>query len=373
MGKYIKETNLILFNLLIIVYLGFRGTADGEEYSLLIIIGLISIISFFLEYIFIEKLNGIPLLLGGIFNLYIGISYFNGSVILAALFFLEYFVEAKGKRELAYISDLGLFFLSLKNGTWEEYLLIVTIANMFVILYKEGNSRIDFLENNREELRREIFLIQEKLKDEKINRKQSEIAVRLEERNNLSREMHDKIGHTVSGAILQIEAAKIVLKEDTQGGEKLLDNTLKLLREGVDEIRGILREIKPVQEELGINNLKKLLIEKINNTSFKYKLNYSGYLEEISIEQWTVIINSVRELTTNSLKYSKGSLVKVNIEVLNKIIKIEVSDDGYGANSFKKGIGLTAIEERVNELDGKVIIDGSTGFSVNIILKKVGI
>jgi signal transduction histidine kinase len=60
--------------------------------------------------------------------------------------------------------------------------------------------------------------------------------------------------------------------------------------------------------------------------------------------------------------------------VYNKIIKFEVKDNGYGAGNaakienMSKGMGLKGIEERSIGIGGKVIIDGSKGFSVITLL-----
>jgi len=56
------------------------------------------------------------------------------------------------------------------------------------------------------------------------------------------------------------------------------------------------------------------------------------------------------------------------VEVLNTLIKVEVKDDGIGCFRIEKGLGLSGIEERTMNLNGKVIFDGSSGFSVIILL-----
>ena len=56
------------------------------------------------------------------------------------------------------------------------------------------------------------------------------------------------------------------------------------------------------------------------------------------------------------------------MEVLNTLLKVEIKDDGIGCIKIIKGLGLSGIEERTMNLNGKVIIDGSNGFSVIILL-----
>ncbi|MFR4998633.1 MAG: two-component sensor histidine kinase, partial [Clostridium paraputrificum] len=68
----------------------------------------------------------------------------------------------------------------------------------------------------------------------------------------------------------------------------------------------------------------------------------------------------------------KGNKIKVNIEVLNKYIKVEVIDDGIGSNKIIKGMGLQALEERLLNLQGNLILDGSRGFRAIMIFKEEG-
>jgi signal transduction histidine kinase len=74
------------------------------------------------------------------------------------------------------------------------------------------------------------------------------------------------------------------------------------------------------------------------------------------------------EAMTNTLKYAHASDIKINIQVLNKLIKQEIKDNGVGSFNIIKGLGLKGIEERCANMGGKVIIDGSKGFSIIALL-----
>ena len=64
------------------------------------------------------------------------------------------------------------------------------------------------------------------------------------------------------------------------------------------------------------------------------------------------------------MKYSKATKVTINIVILNKVIKLEVKDDGVGCSTIIKGLGISGMDERVGNEGGKLIVDGSQGFSV---------
>ena len=71
------------------------------------------------------------------------------------------------------------------------------------------------------------------------------------------------------------------------------------------------------------------------------------------------------ETLTNTLKHSGADEFSLKISVMNKVIRAEFKDNGKGSDSFRKGTGLTAIEERTVLTDGKCIFPAQTdGFSV---------
>jgi len=51
---------------------------------------------------------------------------------------------------------------------------------------------------------------------------------------------------------------------------------------------------------------------------------------------------------------------------------VEVSDDGIGSNKIIKGMGLQSLEERMLNLQGNLILDGSRGFTAIMIFKEEG-
>ncbi|MGL5749920.1 MAG: sensor histidine kinase, partial [Paraclostridium sp.] len=258
--------------------------------------------------------------------------------------------------------------LSYTKSNHIEYITFTIIGYAFVALYNEYTKVNYKKENEIEEKRKYINKLNQKLDKSQELIKQSIYTTKLEERNILSQKIHDKVGHTIAGSLMQLEATKIVINKDKDKSIQLIDNTINVLRIGMDDIRNILRTINPTDEQIGISKIKMLLEEKTKNTNFKFNLIHQGDLNKISKGQWMCIYGGIRELSTNSMKYSQGNNIHVNITVFNKLIKTEVKDNGIGCRSTKKGIGLNSIEQRVIDLDGKILIDGSNGFSVILLL-----
>lgn len=190
----------------------------------------------------------------------------------------------------------------------------------------------------------------------------------IEERNSIAQKIHDKVGHTLAGSIIQLEAAGLILDKDREKAKDIVVNVTTNLKEGMESIRKTLRTIKPAPEQLGINRLKLILEEFTKDTNIKTFFSYTGSLDVISHLQWKIIIDNVKESLTNALKYSGATRIDVKLEVMNRLVKAEVIDNGRGELSIKKGMGLSGMEERTENAGGNLIIDGSGGFSVITLL-----
>jgi signal transduction histidine kinase len=95
-------------------------------------------------------------------------------------------------------------------------------------------------------------------------------------------------------------------------------------------------------------------------------------MERISPIQWKIIIANIGESLTNTMKYANANAIAIHIEVLNKVVKTEIKDNGIGTPSIVKGLGIRGMEERSGNIGGKIIIDGSNGFSVITLLPLEG-
>ncbi|QOR35084.1 sensor histidine kinase [Clostridium sp. 'deep sea'] len=249
-----------------------------------------------------------------------------------------------------------------------EFALLININCLLYIVISKASSAMQRLTDLNDSLRKKNHYLQNRLDKDKSYENELKELSQLEERNKIAQQIHDNIGHTITGSVMQLEAAKALLKINPEKSSSLIDSTLKVLRKGMEQIRQTLTDIKPSSEQLGLHNLKVLLSETQKVNSLKYNLFYDENIDVITYLQWRVILKNVKEAITNTVKYSKATKLNIKIEVLNKLIKVEVKDNGIGALSVKKGLGILGMEERTQNLNGTVIIDGSNGFSVITIL-----
>lgn len=364
MESWILRTKLLIVLFCIITYLSEEG-GDIPYVLLLILIYIIATMVFHIS----NKQTLRKIILYLVCALLTLSSYYLDPLFayLLPLNLLEIFQYNGLKKILSVILvSLPVFFPAMTHIP--EYLLISAFSFTVFILSSDTFERIAGLKNENDILREKIETLYSRLDASTEHEEQIRYLSQLEERNSVAQKIHDRIGHVLAGSLIQLEAALVVLDKDRENSREMIRNVIMVLKEGMENIRSTLRSTKPAPEQLGINRLKGLL----NDFSLKHKiktlLSYKGSLDRITHLQWRVILDNTREALTNTLKYGAAQQVNVKIEVLNKLIRMEIIDDGKGAASIKKSLGLRGIEERTENSGGKVILDGSNGFSVITLL-----
>lgn len=248
------------------------------------------------------------------------------------------------------------------------YGLAAALCLMLYISTCRLQARLALREEERDKLQDDARRLTRALADNEEYARQSEYTIILEERGRLSQQIHDEIGHSMAGALIQMEAARRLLDTNREKAEELLGNAIVISKEGLERIRLTLKQSKPPAEQLGIGRLQLFVDELSARQDIRATLNYAGDLDTITQLQWRIIQANVTEAVTNSLKYSGAESIAVEVLVLNKFVKAVVRDDGRGADKVVKGLGIVGMEERAASEGGTIIVDGSRGFSVTTLL-----
>lgn len=249
-----------------------------------------------------------------------------------------------------------------------QYGLIAVFSFVIYIMLIQFTTRIENQEAQMDNMRKDLAKLSKSLNENKELIRQSEYTFKLEERNRLAQVFHDKIGHAMTGALIQMEAAKRLQENDKMKAQELLQNAINISKEGIENIRMTLKSLKPPQEQMGINRLKFFIDEFSVKHSIAIPFLYKGNMEMITPIQWKIIHENITEALTNALKYSEATAIAIELHVLNAMIRAEVKDNGNGVQKIKKGLGIIGMEERTASINGTIIVDGTDGFSVTMLL-----
>ncbi|MES2503804.1 MAG: sensor histidine kinase [Myxococcota bacterium] len=162
----------------------------------------------------------------------------------------------------------------------------------------------------------------------------------IEERQRLSRDIHDGVGSVLSALILQAEQAGSIEIQD-------------LAREALQETR---YAISIMRDDLDLNlQIKNCLDLFAKRNHINSRLNIPGNLSSISHTRALSILRILQESLTNIAKHAQAHNVEVNASFEQNQLLLDIKDDGIGFDPTKipkNHYGIRNIEERVQQMGG---------------------
>ncbi len=296
------------------------------------------------------------------------ISYFYHSFYIAIIIEAAFMLKRKESLSvgiLTVIVSLVKYFMllyykySIGNLSQIVFFIIMNVLILGVIsfakYYKEEKEKKD-------ELYTELLKTHTKLK-EYSNRVKELVAI--EERNKIARDIHDTLGHSMTGVIMQIEMADHMIGKDDDSVSKLLSNAKCSAREGLQKIREIVETLEPNKNiSKGIESIKVLINRFKEITRVDISLKIKGRVVRTSETVNTVLYRVIQESLTNSIRHGHANRININIKYLEHNINFIIQDNGNGADKIHKGFGLKGIINRIESIGGKVCFKSEDGFVV---------
>jgi len=205
------------------------------------------------------------------------------------------------------------------------------------------------------------------LKDK--NKELEEISI-LKERSRIAREIHDTLGHTLTGAIVQLEVARKMVPVDEDKAIEAIDKTQKITRDGFAEVKRAIKALRPIMiEDSTLEEALQALIEKTQNHC--QVIIHAVIDKDIRLDENVkiTIYRIIQEAITNSIRHGEATEIKIMIEKEEESsIMIQVSDNGKGCETISEGYGLKGIKERIQLLEGKMRTHSEYGKGFEIAL-----
>jgi signal transduction histidine kinase len=191
--------------------------------------------------------------------------------------------------------------------------------------------------------------------------------IRLQQvRNDISADLHDDVGSTLSNISFLTEIAKSRLTEKPEEISMLLDKIATDSKETMLSMRGMIWTINPE------NDLAKDFFEKVENylkellSTPEIHLEFDAQLPEnlkLRIEIQRNLFLIFKEIANNIIKYANASTLKVVIRIENDWLMIQTKDNGGGFDFTEEsdGNGLRNMKHRMEQLNGIFEVDGKIG------------
>jgi two-component system, NarL family, sensor histidine kinase UhpB len=204
------------------------------------------------------------------------------------------------------------------------------------------NEMLDRLEFERRDSARRALLVQEG------------------ERRRIARELHDEVGQTLTGVVLQVEGLSAAIPEHLRDQ---LDELRETARQGTEDVRRIARQLRPeALEDLGLQSALAALATAVGEQAH---VRVDRHLEPpglpLSEEQELVIYRVAQEAMTNVARHAHADAVELRLERTGDQVVLTVRDDGHGLPpaASESSHGIRGMRERAMLIGAGLAIEAA--------------
>jgi signal transduction histidine kinase len=186
---------------------------------------------------------------------------------------------------------------------------------------------------------------------------------RQDERLRISRDIHDVMGHHLTGLSLQLEVASHTDGEKSREHVHQAQLIAKLLLSDVRQVVNDLRDIDAQDLSEALNSLT------ANTGQLQVTLELPRPLTINHTRVAEAVFRSVQEIVTNAVRHSGGSRLNISLHNSNGQLTILAMDDGTISELPTQGNGLKGMRERIEHLGGTLKLEVKNGLQYEIHLE----
>jgi len=178
---------------------------------------------------------------------------------------------------------------------------------------------------------------------------------RMAERLQISRELHDSLGHHLTVLNINLELAKQTVEGRAAEPVQEAQAVTRLLLSDVREVVSSLREDRPVDLRRALETLA------AGTPEPRVLLSFPEDLEIRDPSQAHALFRCVQEAITNTVRHARAQNLWIELEKEENGIALRARDDGRGTVAVRTGNGLQGMRERLEEIGGRLEIESRPG------------
>lgn len=195
------------------------------------------------------------------------------------------------------------------------------------------------------------------------------VDVQEQERQRVSRELHDEIGQTLTAVKLSMQALQ--RQENSIQMAPRLADTIKIVEQALEQVRRLSLDLRPtLLDDLGlVSTLRWYVDRQAKWGGFEAKFIAKPLEMRLPWELETTCFRIVQEALTNAMRHATPQNVRIELLLDEAALKLTIQDDGVGfdvASAFQRAasgysMGLLGMQERVSLMGGELSIQSLPG------------
>ena len=261
-----------------------------------------------------------------------------------------------------YPSSIRMLILFVKNALASLNMVVFIISLLFYILSVVA-------EHHR--IEKELEMVSQVNTELNSYMALSEKIAEDRERKRIAREIHDTLGHALTGISAGIDAVGVLIDIDPGRAKTQLQSVSTVVRDGIKDVRGSLNKLRPgaLEDHTLRDAVLKLVHEYQVISHLQVDLTYDWDEVDLDVMVEDTVFRVIQESMTNSVRHGHASHMQISFLVEDAYIMI-LQDNGVGFDHLQVGYGLKQMRERVSILGGRIEFANRNGFYTRIELPK---
>ena len=209
----------------------------------------------------------------------------------------------------------------------------------------------------------------------------TEKNARLEERENISRNIHNSVGHSITAAIMTLDAADMLFDSAPDKAREKMNTANERIRTSLDTIRQAVRVLDSENPLVDINDFIRQLTSVTDSfmmdTTLQIRTDFTSIQPDLQLphEHTEFLTGALQELLSNGVRHGNATLFTIRLVTDSGHVRLYVSDNGnsdFSPNNMNEriqnGYGLKKLISYARRHGGSAAFSNENGFKSDITL-----
>ncbi|GKU77327.1 hybrid sensor histidine kinase/response regulator transcription factor [Paenibacillus sp. L3-i20] len=312
----------------------------------IIFVLLVYLIPLMVKYRSENKYLVVEVISAGFFYLYI--AYVASDLLWSFAIFVLIIGLASNRKTYVWTGISGVLIFPILNGWISNQLpleFVVSCSISFIIGFAfnvliQSHNQAGIIQEQKQLLEQHLSKIEE--------------LTLKEERNRLSHELHDTIGHSLTSLIVGVESLRSSLPASQI---ERVDTLVSIGQRSLDNIRKHLHQLSDTPSNHSLSeSIQQLTQEFMKSTGITVHFRVIGSETLVMQKMNFCLYRCLQESLTNAVRHGQASKVSVDLYFDSQHLRLQIEDNGSGMETSQFGFGLQGMKERLNLLHGSLSV-----------------
>ena len=256
-------------------------------------------------------------------------------------------------------------------------------------LFYTGRRLLEWTQKKSAETQNQILISNiREMHEKELNRKlvlQNYMAdknARLMERETISRNIHNSVGHSITAAVMTLDAADMLFDVSPEEARQKVNDANERIRGSLESIRRAVRVMDEEAQEVSLSDflceIETVADRFVTDTTMRADILAPDPVPELMLphEHVEFLIGALQEFLTNGAKHGHADHFLIRVSADSANLRLEVKDNGRSEafseenarQMIEQGFGLKKIESYVKNAGGACKFTNEEGFRATVTL-----